>query len=278
MAFTFAPRFSLRLLLLFAGLFASALVAAGGPVRVGGSEYPVSTFTEDGKFVGLDFDIVDAVLREAGVAPPERVIAPWPRVTYMLDRGDLEMVVPMVYSRERADKYLLTPSIRSRYNIVLMKRTRARKIESVTDLTGLTVGKCLGYAYQEELEEAFAKGKIKAESCLDNEMGIKMLYGERMDALVIGEDAAVYLLNKLHLENDFVIAAYRSEKASHVGINRNNSELYAKFMDGLERANRKGTIEKVIRAWARKYSVGSSAAPVAKGPKAASGGRRVTGP
>ena|GEM_PF-4585037 len=231
------------------------ILLAKEPVRIGGSDYPISTFMENGEIVGLDFDIVEAILKEVGITNTERILRPWKRILIELDSGKVDMVVPMVFTEERKNKYLLTPSIRSRFNIVLVRKNFGKSIKTISDLKGLTVGKCDGFAYQKEFLDAAEKKLFKSSYCLNNRMGLLKMAKGRTDALMLGIDSALYLINKEEYEGAFKFSNYRSEKASHVGIHKSNVKLYHKFIVGFEKAQKKGIIEKIIRDWEQRYSI-----------------------
>ncbi len=165
------------------------------------------------------------------------------------------MVVPMVFTQERDNKYNLTPSIRYRYNIVLVRKNFQNPIRKISDLKGLIVGKCDGYAYQKEFLEAAESNFFETSYCLDNEMGLLKLKVGRSDAFMIGEDAALYLIKILEFKNEFKFTDYKAEKASHVGIHHSNTELYKKFLIGFERAKKNGSLEKVIQNWKKNYAI-----------------------
>ncbi len=225
------------------------------PVVIGGSEYPISTFTQDGKISGLDFDIVEAILKEAGITNTRRLIMPWKRIVYMLDTKKVDMVVPMVFTEERKKKYNLAPSIRTRSNVVMVRKDFKRPISKIADLKGLWVGKCSGYAYQEEFMTAATMGLFKPSSCVDNKMGLKKLKLGRSDAFMIGEGAALFLVDQLKYKGLLAFTDYRAEKASHVGIHKTNVKLYNQFMKGFEQARKKGIIKDIIARWMKAYDI-----------------------
>lgn len=229
-----------------------------GGVVVGGSPYPISTFKEDGRVVGLDFDIVELILKEAGIRRVKRVLKPWKRVMSDLDTGRVDMVVPMVFTPERGEKYLLAPSIRTRFNIVLVQKGYPGQIHSIEDLTGLTVGKCDGYAYQRDFVEAGAAGRFTPGYCLDNEMGLRKLHLGRFDAFMIGEDAALYLIKQMGFTGAFKSMAYRAPKASHVGFRKSDGALYRAYLKGFHRVREKGLIDATIQTWKTLYDIDGS--------------------
>ena len=244
--------FVLEIFILFVGW---GITPAQSPIRIGGSEYPISTFTENGKIQGLDYEIIEAILREVGITSTLRLIAPWKRIVRMLNSGEVDMVVPMVFTEERKKKYNLAPSIRPRYNLLIVPNGFQKSIKTISDLKGLEVGKCDGYAYQKEFVEAAENKLFETSYCVDNTMGLAKLKRNRMDAFMIGEDAALYLIKKLGFEGKFKYTDYRAEKASHVGIHKSNTDLYRKFLIGFEKAKRKRIIERIIQDWKKLYSI-----------------------
>ncbi len=232
------------------------------PIIIGGSEYPISTFTQGGEILGLDFDIVEAILKEAGITNTRRLIMPWKRIVYMLDNKKIAMVVPMVFTQKRKVKYNLAPSIRTRSNVLMVRKGFKRSINTMADLEGLLVGKCLGYAYQEEFMTAAEEGIFRTSSCNDNKMGLDKLIHKRSDALMIGKDAALFLVDKLKYKGLLSFTNYRAEKASHVGIHKSNVTLYRQFLKGYDRAKEKGVIKNIIEQWMKRYDIKDSVAKI----------------
>ena len=242
-------------LIILSALIQSRVVFCREAIRIGASPYPISTFEENGEVVGLDFDIVEAILKEAGIHSTTRVLKPWKRILNDLDIGNVDMVVPMVFTKEREKTYNLTPSIRPRYNIVLVNKGFRHPINTIFDLKGLIVGKCDGYAYQTEFLEAADNNLFETSYCLDNKMGLQKLKAGRSQALMIGEDAACYLIKTLGFKNVFEFTAYKAEKASHVGINKSDTDLYDIFLKGFKRAKENGAIERIIKQWKTDYAI-----------------------
>ncbi len=242
-------------LIILSVLLECPTISSQETIRIGASPYPISTFKENGKIIGLDFDIVEAILKEAGIHSTQRILKPWKRILIDLDNGNVDMVVPMVFTKEREEIYNLTPSIRPRYNIVLVSKEFQRPVKTIFDLERLIVGKCDGYAYQREFLEAAETNLFETSYCLDNKMGLQKLKAGRSHALMIGEDAAYYLIKTLGFKDEFKITEYRAQKASHVGIHKSKTDLYKKFLTGFQRAREKGSIEKIIKRWKTDYAI-----------------------
>ncbi len=242
-------------LILLSALLECPTISCQETIQIGASPYPISTFQEKGEIIGLDFDLVEAILKEAGIHSTQRILKPWKRILIDLNNENVDMVVPMVFTKEREKIYNLTPSIRPRYNIVLVNKGFHRPVKNIFDLEGLIVGKCDGYAYQREFLEAAESNLFETSYCLDNQMGLKKLRAGRSHALMIGEDAAYYLIKTLGLKDEFKITEYRAQKASHVGIHKSNTGLYKKFLTGFEKAKKKGSLERIIQKWKTDYAI-----------------------
>ena len=92
-------------------LLESQILLSQESIRIGASPYPISSFRENDEIIGLDFDIVEAILKEVGITSTKRILKPWKRIIYDLDAGNVDMVVPMVFTEERKRKYnLINPS------------------------------------------------------------------------------------------------------------------------------------------------------------------------
>ncbi len=80
---------------IMAFLISVQVALADKPILIGGSSYPISTFEEDGKIIGLDFDIVEAILKEVDITSTKRVLRAWTRIVFELDAKKIDTIIDL---------------------------------------------------------------------------------------------------------------------------------------------------------------------------------------
>jgi len=117
-----------------------AEIKASGKVTVGTeAAYAPFEFVENGKIVGYDKDVLDRIVAAWGVQL-EQLDVPFAGILTGLDQGKYDIVsTALIMNPERAAKYAFTMPV-AVAQVAIMKRKGDAKVQSVEDLTGLTIG------------------------------------------------------------------------------------------------------------------------------------------
>ncbi len=117
-----------------------AEIKASGKVTVGTeAAYAPFEFVENGKIVGYDKDVLDRIVAAWGVQL-DQLDTPFAGILTGLDQGKYDIVsTALIMNPERAAKYAFTMPV-AIAQVAIMKRKGDAKVQSVEDLTGLTIG------------------------------------------------------------------------------------------------------------------------------------------
>lgn len=217
-------------------------------MRVGFEDYLPSATIKYGKAMGVDVELVTAAMKAVGVEVQFEMF-PWSRCLHMLDNNQLDAVIPMVFTKERDEKYTLGSSLRTRGNVVVLAKHVNRDVRSLRDLDGMTIGVGQGYAISKEFDEA---SHFKKESVTTSgetyEFLLRKAASGRNDGVVIDTSVLQVMARKLSIENDIRISNLRFPKASHVGFAK-NSAFHPLFERGFKSIQDSGVYKKILDQW-----------------------------
>lgn len=181
--------------------FSSLIFAEERAMKVGFEEFPPSAFMKNGKPSGIDVEILEAAMGVSGVKI-EFSTYPWARCLVMLDKKEIDAVIPMVYSEERAEKYSLGTSMRTRENVIILKQDIKKEINRLEDLSGMTIASGKGYAINKEFDEAsYIKRDYVATAGEVYEILVKKVASGRVDGAVVDMRVLYGVIDKLKVGN-----------------------------------------------------------------------------
>lgn len=217
-------------------------------MQVGFEDFLPSASIKDGKPIGVDVELIAAAMKEVGVEIKFGMY-PWSRCLQMLDDKELDAVIPMVYSKERDEKYSLGTSLRTRGNVIVLSKNVTKDVKGIKDLDGITVGVGQGYAVSKEFDEAthFKRDAITTSGEMYKIL-LKKAAAGRNDAVVIDLSVVNQMMKKLKIENDVKISNYKFPKASHVGFTK-NSPFLPLYEKGFKTIQDNGTYKKTLDKW-----------------------------
>lgn len=230
-------------------IFLSNLVfAEERAMRVGFEEFPPSAFMKDGKPSGIDVEILEAAMSVSGVKI-NFYTYPWARCLLMLDKKQLDAVIPMVYSEERAERYSLGTSMRTRENVIILKKEITGEINKLEELSGMTIASGKGYAINKEFDEAvYIKKDYVATAGEVYEILVKKVASGRVDGAVVDLQVLHQILKKLKAENRVKITKIIYKKETHVGFIKNSS-YFPLYEKGIKVIKDNGELKKIIDKW-----------------------------
>lgn len=237
------------------GCALSIAAAQEPPIQIVTEEFPPYNLTENGRITGLSTEVVEAVLKEAGMSAPIKLM-PWARAYDIALNGENVLIYSITRTamREKLFKWVgvVAPSdwyLFSRgANPVTLRRLDDAKAFQVA-----TVNEDAGEQYL--VSKGFALGK-NLQSSNRYEHNYEKLRGGRVDLWVAndlvahylarraGDDPNKSLVRSLHLPdlggNDGLYMAF-SQKTPDAVVER--------FRKGLEAVKRNGSFEALKRKW-----------------------------
>jgi len=215
-------------------------------------DVPPFVSIDHGHKVGLDVDLVGAVLREVGVEVEHRGV-PWNRVLQLLDRGKVDLGFPFVASPEYSARYILVGPIRlGRSALVGVAGTRI-EFKEFSDLKRFVVATVQGYAYSPAFDHA--AGLRKDQTATSQLLLLKKLIAERDDLIAGDADTLKALAEREGLTRRIAFLPHLIEEAPrYVAFPKDRADKAARFGAALERVRASGELDRILDHWHDQHS------------------------
>jgi polar amino acid transport system substrate-binding protein len=135
----------------------SASCWAADKVRIRVTEFAPNYFQQDGRWRGLDVELAEAVVREAGLEP-EFIDLPWSRALSSMQGGELHLMMNLTRTPDReVFMQFFGPERMSKRVLVVRRQHLDLKIESLDDLitAARKTGQLFGIQHDAKYSEAF---------------------------------------------------------------------------------------------------------------------------
>jgi polar amino acid transport system substrate-binding protein len=237
---------SLSLLLL---LLLSPLRAAETWRVIGDEQFAPYSFVtqQDDTPRGLDVDLVEAVMKEAGVAYSLRLY-PWERVKRMLDKGETEMAFQFAGTPERKAQYQLAGPIRTGSTVFMTSlKTSIRDWKTLDEFAPFVIGQVRGYAY----ESNFDKADLRRDTSAQNPRQlVSMLLAGRIDIIVGDRIQLLYFIQEQRAQSSVrLLPTPLVEMQRYVAFAKGDGQRARQFDAALERVRARGELDKILRKW-----------------------------
>jgi polar amino acid transport system substrate-binding protein len=163
------------------------LVSLEWPPYIGSS---LTTTGMTGTNQGFVAAIVTEAFRKAGYTLVIE-FKPWNRALDEATRGVYDGLFPEYYSDERKVDFLYSEEIMGGPVGYLKRKADTFTIRQSSDLANLRIGIVAGYIHLQEIETT--KG-LRTEEVSDDETGIRMLLGNRLDVMEMDKYVAQYII------------------------------------------------------------------------------------
>lgn len=181
---------NLKRLLLVGMLLANVCLAQ--PFKIVGIPGAPLRYIEEGNVVGIDVDIVDAIMKRLNIEYEVVLLNSSTRLKKLWQDPNVDMILTYSHKEERFRHltYAKQSHITLGWNFFVRKENFVKiDYEKPEDLAGLKVGATLGFAYTSEFWEAAEEGIFKLDTVVKNELNLKKLVHGRFDTFAnIRED------------------------------------------------------------------------------------------
>lgn len=233
---------------------------AGDKVRVRVTEFAPNYFLQEGRWRGLDVELAEAVVREAGLEP-EFADLPWSRALNFMQGGEVHLMMNLTRTPDReVFIQFFGPERLSKRVLVVRRQDLNLKIASLDDLavvarkTGQLFGIQRDAKYSEEFDARLASDGLFAQAFEYVAKGAlmgKMLAAGR--TLGFFEDET-YVAYQLKNNPDFrELAVHPFVLASdpvYFGVSKRFDPVAAKRLeDAFTRLERAGSLAKIRARW-----------------------------
>lgn len=159
---------------------------------------------------------------------------------------DLELVSNPIWRAEYKDVSLYSISYIQTMDVVMMKTGSDLKPTSIQDFRGKRMGGIMGYAYP-EFEQEFKNGTIIREDAPNESNSVEKLLADRIDAIIIEKNTALYWMKQLQVDPAALEAVYEVAKYDiYLRLHRNKKSWLPALNDALTTMIGDGTIQKIV--------------------------------
>lgn len=223
-------------------LFSTALMAQN--FKLVTEEYPPFEYKENGKAMGMDIEILDAVKAKAGINFTIEFL-PWNRALDQVQKGSADGIFSMLKNAER-EAFLHFPAqpLYTSRTVLFAHESFAGDIKTIDDLKGQTVGVVLGNSYGKAFDSATHFTK---DGAADQETMMKKFISGRSKLIITSEEVGQYLLKKLGGKGR-VLSLEVSKEQYYVGISKssaNGKTLFEKMSQAFADLEKSGELDKI---------------------------------
>lgn len=184
---------------------------------VGMDEFPPYNYQADGRFVGIDIDILTEAAGRMGVAM-DFVALPWRRVLLALELGEADALFQLAPTPRRLHDWLMVPLRPTRLVYAVRAESTLTDVAALDGLAGLSVGVVDGFTYTPAFNEAVS---FLHEGSIDDQTSLRKLLLGRADIIVGGEANLRFAMQKFGLgERVRILPTPLDEQDRFVGLSR----------------------------------------------------------
>lgn len=218
---------------------------------VGDEQFAPYSFVTDANETpqGLDVELVDAVLQEAGVTYDIRLY-PWERVKRMLDRGEAHMAFQFAGTPQRQAQYELVGPLRSGATVFMTTaKTAIEDWHTLDDLSPYVIGQVRGYVYQEGFDQADLARDISAQN---PRQLVSMLLAGRIDIIVGDRTQLLYFVREQRAQDRVrILPRPLAQMPRFVAFAKGDIEHARQFSQALVKLRENGTLRRIEQRWAQ---------------------------
>jgi len=250
-----------RLLILFVigYLLAFNSLSASARTLVGGWElwYPYQYRDKQQHLVGLDIEIFNAIIKQAGVQVSFTEL-PWERHLMFIKEGKMDVAMGASYNNVRKSyAYFTEPYRQETIKLFIRRKYQGHvHIQNLTDLinSNYLIGVEGGYYYGEQYQRLIQRLDFRTHinEVLDIEQNVLMLMKDRIDGVLVDPVTMQSFIKKYRLQNELIalpLTVYQTN--IHIMLSKKTTDLTLldKFNRAILRLKANGTIKKIEQRW-----------------------------
>lgn len=211
------------------------------------NNFPPYNFVDDNRVVGLDAEIVAALVKQAG-AEVAFEPQPWSRVQDMLERGEVDAAFQFVGRPDRFEKYFMIGPHRLGHTVFAARSGRSIPVQDVNALRGYRIGAVRGYTYGPAFDGA--TDLTKDTTAGDNLQLVRMLAAGRVDLIIGDREALSHFARQagLHTQMQVLQPAF-AEVPRYIAVPRNRPAIAARLEKALAELRRNGGLMAILKRW-----------------------------
>lgn len=211
------------------------------------NNFPPYNFIDNGRVVGLDAEIVAAMVKQAGAAvqfEPQ----PWSRVQDLLERGEVDAAFQFVGRPDRFEKYFMIGPHRIGHTVFAARSGRDIPVQDVNALRDYRIGAIRGYTYGPAFDNA--PHLTRDTTAGDNLQLVRMLAAGRVDLIIGDREALTHFARQARLHAQMqVLQPVLSEVPRYIAVPRSRPGIAARLDKALTDLRRNGGLAEILRRW-----------------------------
>ncbi len=186
------------------GILAVTSASAENVLSVITEPWPPYIIDENGKQGGIEYDIMQAVLKDMGYTMQYKSY-PWKRAVDMIKKKEADAILGLFKDAER-EQFLFFPetAFLNAVYVFFYKKGNEFVYDGIASLSGKRVGIINGYIYSDEFGKA---GGFEKEGVTELEQNLKKLVHGRLDLVLDNQYVGLYLAKQLGLSEQIGYAA-----------------------------------------------------------------------
>ena len=223
--------------------------------------YPYQYYNKQSKLVGLDIDVMNAVLDKANMTG-EYTELPWQRHLKYIESGKFDVALGTSFSKEREDYAYFSVPYRKEtvYLFVNKGAADSMKIAKLGDLanTNYTIGVEEGYFYGNEYEKLIKTKTFKAriKEIFDIEQNVQLLLNKKIDGFLADPATVRSFEEKYQLKGKFEahkVTVYSDDIYLILSKKAVDNATFGIINKALIALKQDGTIKKLRQKWRLDY-------------------------
>jgi polar amino acid transport system substrate-binding protein len=209
--------------------------------------FPPYNFVDDNKVVGLDAEIVAAMVKQAG-AEVDFEPQPWSRVQDLLERGEVDAAFQFVGRPDRFEKYFMIGPHRMGQTVFAARSGRDIPVRDVNALRGYRIGAIRGYTYGPAFDDATYLTKDTTAG--DNLQLVRMLAAGRVDLIIGDREALSHFARRAGLHAQLqMLQPVLSEVPRYIAVPRSKPAIAARLDKALADLRGNGGMAAILKRW-----------------------------
>lgn len=204
-------------------------------------------YVSDGKFIGVDIDILNAAARDMGVVI-DFVPLPWRRALMAFQSGDTDGMFQLAPTPQRFRDWSMVGPLRStRLVFAVMADSGIADFDDVPGLAGRTIGVVNGFTYTPDFN---AGRHFIREGSVDDETGLRKMLMGRVQMVVGGQMNLRFAIDSLGVRDAIrILPTPLDVQPRYVGFLRDPERLEkaAMLQHALARMQRDGRIDAILQ-------------------------------
>jgi polar amino acid transport system substrate-binding protein len=219
--------------------------------------YPYQYHNKQQKLVGLDFDIFNAIIKEANLDVKFTEI-PWKRHLQYIQTGKMDMAMGSSHTPEREKTaYFSLPYRLEKVNLFVKKGTTEKiKLKTLSDLSNsdYMIGVEGGYFYGEEYKQLITTKEFYTHinDVIDLEQNVALLLKGHIDGFLVDPVTMKSFSEKYLLEGEFEVHPLKIYQDNiHIMLSRKSCspETLVRINKAITKLNENDVITKIINRW-----------------------------